>query len=308
IFGAATASALAVLLLLRRLFGGATLASALARRPALFPEVARVLGELRHDVLKHRAGVLGMAADAAVSRDDLRRALHEPRPTSAVVADAHAGLARAARGQGIALRTLAREPVLGPLAVDLARAEKILAAPPPLDVARLLALDERLRGAHADRLEALLRQGPRTRLDAHTLSDWIAAVEATVRADGAAWVAPALALGDLAVDFPVERSALHAIFANLLRNAQAALTPDERRAGRVIVRVSRERDVTGRQLVSLEVGDSAPALLTVEVIEARESGRGLAIVRDLARNWRGHVVVRAEPAPYTKVVGACFPA
>ena len=42
-------------------------------------------------------------------------------------------------------------------------------------------------------------------------------------------------------------------------------------------------------------------------IEARESGRGLAIIRDLVRAWRGHMVVRPEPAPFTKLVGASFP-
>jgi hypothetical protein len=76
----------------------------------------------------------------------------------------------------------------------------------------------------------------------------------------------------------------------------------------VIVRVDRRRDVTGRQEVGLYVGDSAPAPLTLEVIEARESGRGLAIVRDLVRKWRGHMIVQPETAPFTKVVGACFPA
>ncbi|HVZ75517.1 MAG TPA: tetratricopeptide repeat protein [Polyangia bacterium] len=305
VVGAGLAVALALALFLRRRFAGKTLAAALARRPALFPDVARVVGELRHDVLKHRAGVLGMAADPATSRDDLRKALLEPRPASADVAAAYEALAHAAKGQGLTLRPLSREPVLGALAADLARAERSLAAP-SLDVARVLALDERLRGAHAERLAALLQQGPRTRLDAHTLSDWIAAVEATVRADGERWVAPALALGDLDVELPVESAALHAIFANLLRNAQAAVASDD--GGRVIVRVTRARDVTGRQLVSLDIGDSASAALTLEAIEARESGRGLAIVRDLVRQWRGHLVVHPEPAPFTKVVGACFPA
>ena len=73
------------------------------------------------------------------------------------------------------------------------------------------------------------------------------------------------------------------------------------------MRVERERDVTGRQVVSLLVGDSAAATLTLEAIEGRESGRGLAIVRDLVRQWRGHLVIRAEAPPFTKVVGACFP-
>ena len=56
------------------------------------------------------------------------------------------------------------------------------------------------------------------------------------------------------------------------------------------------------------MGDSADGDLTLEAIESRESGRGLAIVRDLTREWHGHVVVRAEAAPLRKAIGACFPA
>jgi tetratricopeptide (TPR) repeat protein len=304
--GVAGLVGLVLIVFLRRRYGGHTLSSALVRQPALFPEVARVVGELRHDVLKHRAGVLGMAADVDVSRDELARALLEPTPASAVVAAAHDRLAQAARGQGLTLRPLTREPVLGPLAADLARAERLLAASPSsTEAARLLTIDGRLRGAHADRLSALLQQGPRTRLGPPELASWIAAVEASARGEGAGWIAPSLMLSELDVDFPVEHDALHAIFANLLRNAQAAASARE--APSVIVRVERERDVTGRQLASLFVGDSAPATLTLEAIEARESGRGLAIVRDLVRQWRGHLVIRPETAPFEKVVGACFP-
>jgi tetratricopeptide (TPR) repeat protein len=306
---ALAAVALALAWSLRRRFGGWTLAGALARRPALYPEVARAVGELRHDVLKHRAGVIGLVAepDAGARRGDLARALLEPTPASEVVASAHARLAHAARGQGLALRPLAREPALGPLAADLARAERLLAAPPPapLDVARLLAIDARLRGAHAARLAALLQLGPRSRLGPSELPAWIAAVEASARGAGARWIAPALLFGELDVEFPVERDALGAIFTNLLRNAEAAA--GAREGGAVIVRVERERDVTGQRLASLYVGDSAPSTLTLEAVEAREGGRGLAIVRDLVRQWRGHLVIRAEAAPFTKVVGACFP-
>jgi Flp pilus assembly protein TadD len=303
--GVAAGLALALVIFLRRRFGGWTLATAVRRQPELFPEVARAVGELRHDVLKHRAGVLGLAADAKVDRADLARALLEPQPTSAVVAAAYAHLEQAARGQGMELRPLARDPALGRLAADLARAEKLLGGAAALDVEGLLAIDRRLRGAHADRLGALLQEGPRTRLGAQELADWIAALASAARGEGARWIAPALLLGELDVDFPVERGALHAIFANLVRNAQAvAVAGDD---GHVIVRVERERDVTGRQIVSLLVGDSAAATLTLEAIEGRESGRGLAIVRDLVRQWRGHLVIRAEAAPFTKVVGACFP-
>ena len=67
------------------------------------------------------------------------------------------------------------------------------------------------------------------------------------------------------------------------------------------------------QLLDIENPDSLPTgekcryLLTLETIEARESGRGLAIVRDLVREWRGHLVVRPDAQPFTKIVGACFP-
>jgi signal transduction histidine kinase len=203
----------------------------------------------------------------------------------------------------VTLRALAREPAFGALHRDLARAETLLAAAG--GDRELAAIDERVRGADADALAALLQLGPRTRLDAGTLSSWIASVEASARQAGGGWTAPALSLADLEIDFPIEHDALAAIFMNLLRNAQAAVADQE--DARVIVRVDRARDVTGRQEVSLALGDSAAASLTLETIEARESGRGLAIVRDLVRQWRGHLVVRPDAVPFAKTVGACFP-
>jgi tetratricopeptide (TPR) repeat protein len=290
-------------LMARRRWGGRTVASALRRRPGLFPDVARAVGELRHDVLKHRASVLGSLADADAPRAEIVRTMMEPRPTSAVVAAVYDRVAQAASGQGTTLRALAREPVFGPLYRDLARAEALLAGAG--GDAEIAAIDERLRGPIADALVALLQLGPRTRLDAATLSAWIASVEAAARQAGGGWTAPALSLADLDVEFPIEHDALAAIFMNLLRNAQAAVAGQD--DGRVIVRVDRSRDVTGRQEVSLALGDSAPAPLTLETIEGRESGRGLAIVRDLVREWRGHMVVRPDARPFTKAVGATFP-
>jgi signal transduction histidine kinase len=212
---------------------------------------------------------------------------------------------QAAAGLGVTMRALAREPVFGALHRDLARAEALLLSGGGGAGPELAAIDERLRGPEADALAALLQLGPRTRLDAATLSGWIASVEASARQAGGGWIAPALSLADLAVDFPIEHDALAAIFMNLLRNAQAVVAAQD--DGRVIVRVDRARDVTGRQEVSLAVGDSATSTFTLETIEARESGRGLAIVRDLVRQWRGHMVVRPDTLPFTKAVGACFP-
>ena len=302
---AVTLALLAIALLVRRRWGGRTVEAALRKRPGLFPEVAGAVAELRHDVLKHRAGVIGAALDPQVAPEEIARALTEPRPTSLVVAGIYERLVRAARGAGAPLRPLAREPVFGALCRELARAELLATRSPRDGRDELGAIDRRLRGPHADALDALLKMGPRTRLDAAALSRWIAAVEAERRQGGRGWAAPGLSLADLDLDFPVELDALSAVFSNLLRNAQAAVdgTPE----ARVVIRADRERDVTGRQWVTLLVGDSAPTALTLESIEARESGRGLAIVRDLVRAWRGHLVVRPEPAPLCKLVGASFP-
>jgi signal transduction histidine kinase len=58
-------------------------------------------------------------------------------------------------------------------------------------------------------------------------------VEAEVRRGGAGWSSPSILVQGMEVEFPVEREALATIFANLLRNAQAAAAPD----GRVLVRL-----------------------------------------------------------------------
>jgi signal transduction histidine kinase len=128
-------------------------------------------------------------------------------------------------------------------------------------------------------------------------------VEAEMRRGGASWTDPSILLEGMEVEFPVERSALATIFANLLRNAQAAAE-----GGSVIVRLGEERDAAGRNLTVLLVGDSAQNSVSLEAIEQRESGRGLALVRDLTREWQGHLIVRPEEPPWKKAVGACFPA
>ncbi|HZX93887.1 MAG TPA: hypothetical protein VFE90_05190, partial [Myxococcales bacterium] len=281
------------------LWAGSTVESALRRSPRLFPHVARVVNELRHDVLKHRAGVLGMLGGGR--REDVARALLSPEPASKAVAAQYEALHGAARAQGISLRRLRREPVFGPLVRDLARAEALLHGQG--GEAELLAIDERVRGVHGQRLAALLRLGPRTRLDAAAVAGWIRDVEAEMRRAGSAWTAPSILLQGMEVEFAVERGALSTIFANLLRNAQAASG-----GGEVIVRLGEERDAAGRTLTVLMVGDSSAHAVSLDAIEQRESGRGLALVRDLTREWQGHLIVRPEEPPWTKAVGARFPA
>jgi tetratricopeptide (TPR) repeat protein len=284
------------------LWVGATLQSALRRAPRLFPHLARAVNEVRHDVIKHRASALGMVSAPGARREDIGRAMLAPEPASKVVARHYGALRTAARAHGIALRRLSREPVFGPLVRDLARAEALLRDPAG-DAPELAEIDGRIRGGHARRLARLLRLGPRTKVDASAVAGWIRDVEAEVRRGGSSWTAPSILMKGMEVEFPVERGALSTIFANLLRNAQAAAN-----GGEVIVRLGEERDPAGRNLTVLLVGDSSSHAISLDAIEQRESGRGLALVRDLTREWQGHLIVRAEEPPWTKAVGACFPA
>ena len=189
----------------------------------LFPEVARAVGELRHDVLKHRAGVLGAVARSAgpAARRSRARSPNRARPRrwwppiyerleqaargagrSAAPARARAGLRRAGARSG------AR------------RAARPRGAPRRAADEELAAIDRRLRGAHADALDALLRLGPRTRLDAAALSRWIAAVEAATRRGGRRLDRARALAGRAAIStFPSSSTRCAAIFTNLLRNA-----------------------------------------------------------------------------------------
>lgn len=300
--GVAAACGLSTLLLLYLVFWkGRTLSRALRKRPAIYPEVARILGELRHDILKHRTSALGILVESPSLRQDVQRALMEPEPTSRAVARLYAELQSAARAHRTELRRLAREPIWGPLVRDLARVERCLASKGRDQ--EIADIDHRLRNLHAQRLASLLEQGPRIRVDAAELQRFIGSVEAERRQSKQPWVAPALQLGELSVEFPVERKALTQIFVNLLRNAEQAVGAD----GKVLISIAQQRDVTGQKQVEMVVFDSSPQSLTLDAIEARESGRGLALIRDLTRRWRGHVVLRSGQPPYTKAMGACFP-
>jgi signal transduction histidine kinase len=310
----ASLAGLALLLWLRARFHGMTLARALVRKPDLFPEVARAVAEIRHDLLKHRASALGLAGATGTSREDIARAISEPLPISKALADLYAQLVDRARALGVALRPLPREPVLGELARDFARAEACArdqGSPGWQDwqgwqgwIDALLELDRDFREIHAPRLARLLVEGPRTAMHPNQLATWIRSVEIEMGPEG--WTAPAIMVADLALAVPVAQPAVAAIVVNLLRNAATAIRGAQ--DARLLLRVDLDRDASGRRMVSLLVADSAKNMLSLDDIEQRDSQRGLGIVRDLVRRWGGYMIVREEPAPFVKSVGAAFPA
>jgi signal transduction histidine kinase len=229
----------------------------------------------------------------------MARSLLEPRPASALVAEIYERVQQAALGLGLTLRPLDREPTFGPIARSLREAERILREGDP---SPLHELDRELREEHTARLGQLLTLGPRTRLDAERLTRWIRAVAAETPLAAE----PGLLLRQMELVVGVDEDALYIIFSNLLRNAAEAVA--QRPDPRLLVRVEQETDVTGRQLVTLLVADSAAHAPLLADIEARDGQRGLGLVRDLTRKWGGHLAIRNEAAPLVKAIGVSFPA
>ena len=294
---------LSLLVFLRWRFRGNTLYRAVRRRPDFFPDLARALAEIRHDLLKHRASALGMAGPAEAT-EAAKIAVLSPEPLSRSLDGIYQSLIHQAAAQGLTLRPLGREPVLGPLLRDFQVAEKLLARPASGDDEELRALDGEFREVHGPRLQALLVAGPRTRLDPARLLRFVDAVEAELGVSG--WPRPAVLVETATVAVPVPEATLGTLVTNLLRNAAAAVAG--RQDARLQLHLESGRDITGRRLVSLLVADSSPVILSLTDIEARDGQRGLGIVRDSVRRWGGHLVVRSEPAPLCKSIGVVFPA
>jgi tetratricopeptide (TPR) repeat protein len=283
-------------------FWGVTVARAVRQRPRLFPELRRVVGHLRHDVLKHRTSALELLAQDPSTLPKLRATLLEPVPVSAVLTEAYTQLRVAARAQGVTLRRLEREPVFGALLKDLRLVERSL---DDMRHAPLIQrLDARLRTVHPDQLQRLLAQGPRFELDAVAIQRWIASLQAELTGRGQPWTVPALQMSDLTLPFPVDEGALFQVFANLLRNAQAAVKATAK--PKILVRLLREADFAGRTWVKLQIGDNAEAELSDADLENRAPDRGLGIVRDTSRDWHGRIVIQRESSPYHKTLSVEF--
>ena len=85
-----------------------------------------------------------------------------------------------------------------------------------------------------------------------------------------------------------------------------ASEPAAAHAPSVLVRVGEERDALAAACCCSWSATRRRNELTLETVERRESGRGLAILRDLVHEWRGHLILRAESPP-DKGVGHASP-
>ena len=266
----------------RRRRSGVGLDAVLRRDARSFPEVARILAAMRHEVIKHHTTVLDAVADALERGDDGPAEWAEERlfgkegavPTFYLYLGELEALAER---QGLRLNLRHGDAELAPVvdAMDALKAtEGRLARQTP---AHLRQLSEALNGhgyrALGRRVRELCQQG----VDADFVRE--------------AWRLACRELGD---DTPFEvevdeddgplvvrvfRQDLLDVLVNVLRNAVQA--NEATGGGRVGVRVEVEDDwVTGLERVVIQVRDDSLLRLDTEQLRGRFLGRGLGLAVD----------------------------
>ncbi len=292
----------------RRRRSGVGLDAVLARDARAFPEVARILAAIRHEVIKHHTTVLDAVADALEDGDDGPATWAEERlfgaegavPTFFHYLDELRGLAER---QGLRLNLRHADPELAPVVAAMDALKSIEGRIARQEPQRLRTLARALNGegyrALGRRVRALCQQ---------TVDDTF------VRE---AWALACRELGQVP-PFEVEvddgdgplvvrmfRQDLLDVLVNLLRNAVQA--NEATGGGRVGVFVEVEDDwVTGLERVVVQVRDDSTLRLDTERLRGRFLGRGLGLAVDRVTQAGGSIHVE-EAAGWAKAVTVRLP-
>jgi tetratricopeptide (TPR) repeat protein len=273
-------------------------AGLVARADAVAPEVARLAGAVRHEVLKHDTTVLAAVAarleagDRSAGKWAASR-LFGPNGTARRLDDQLADLRALARGQGLRL-DLPRDPVFGPLIATMRRLRRLrrpLEAGDPKIASDLREVADILQGRLFAAVGQLVRSLSVFPVDRGALSDAVArAVPTGPRPE-------VVGEGGALVRLP--RSDLEDLVVNLVRNATAA-SPEP---GSVRVALAIDVDpVTFHEAVVIRVADRATAALRTDDFRDRPPDRGLGLVARLVERAGGSVTVEPEAGFYKAVV------
>ena len=304
---------------------GLPLSALVEAAPEAAQDLSRVLGAIRHEVLKHNTTLLDEVA-LAITNGDLHAVayaaerLFGARGEPGVVQRFEAyvdNLEGIGRRHGLRLDLRRRDPVLGPMhraMRELARLAPRLRRPQRAGASTVeslgrLSTDLNETGYRA--LGSMLRE-----LGALTIeAELLLAVDARVRAepgmDGHALPALALSMPEAPLVARVFRGDLEDILANLLRNALLALVsgvaaPDRR----IALHLWEDEDpITGLEHVVFEIRDNAPGRLDTATLRGRSPGRGLGLVVELCTRHDGSIEVEGAPtgAWWTKALVVRLP-
>ena len=313
------------LALIWRRVRGASLPQLLERSPTCFPEVARILSLIRHEILKHNTAFLsdvGRALELDEPDAEARATLLARRlfgDAAQSEADPHRGerrgiygrflgyvaeLEQVARAHGVTLNLRRKDPTFKAMLKafdDVAAKAKWLRHPgglrasKKLELARVLLRAGDVLGRRAfDRLSDVIRSLCIAKVD----PEFIASVYEEVATEDkfkAVRIAPLVITGD-GEQVRIFPSDLHDILANVLRNSlMSSVMYAEPPIGLGVELVTEIDDITGLTSLAIRIKDRSPERLTNEMLRGRYVERGMGITADLLSRYDGSIAVEPEP-------------
>jgi len=303
---------------------GASLPQLLERSPSCFPDVARILSLIRHEILKHNTAFLsdvGRALELDEPDADARATLLARRlfgDTANSEGDPHRGerrgiygrflayvgeLEQVARGHGVTLNLRRKDPTFKAMLrafEDVAVKAKWLRHPgglsstKSLELAKVLLRAGDVLGRRAfDRLSDVIRSLCIARVDA----EFIAAVYEEVATEDkfvAVDIAPLVIEGE-GEKVRIFPSDLHDILSNVLRNSlMSSVMYAEPPIGLGVELATEVDDITGLTSLAIRIKDRSPERLTNEMLRGRYVERGMGITADLLSRYDGSIAVEPE--------------
>lgn len=308
---------------------GASLAQLLARAPKSFPEVARVLSLIRHEILKHNTAFLsdvGRALEMDEPDGEARAAVVARRlfgaPRSDGAPAARQGiygrflgyveeLQKVGRSHNVNLNLYRKDPIFSAMIAafeDLRGLEALQTAPSreratlKLEWARRLSRSGHVLGRQAfEALSGVIRSLCIVDVDAATVREVFAQVIAEPQFAG-------VQIAELTVDgesakIRVFRTDLEDILTNVLRNSlQSSVLYAPKPIALGIDLVTEMDEITGLSTLAIRIKDKSTEQLSNEMLRGRYVERGMGITADLLSRYDGSIAVEPEPGWQKAVV------
>jgi tetratricopeptide (TPR) repeat protein len=315
---------------------GASLAQLLARAPKSFPEVARILSLIRHEILKHNTAFLtdvGRALemdepDAEARAAIVARRLFGEHRGGTPAQPGHAAgmrergiygrflgymaeLQKVGRSHGVTLNLGRKDPIFSAMIgafEDLRGLEDMQRAPSrdkptvKLDWSRRLVRSGHVLGRKAfEALSSVIHSLCIVEVDHALVREVFAQVVAETQFAGLALAE--LQLSGEGARVRVFRSDLEDILTNVIRNSLHSSVLYAPKPINLGVRLVTEMDeITGLSSLAIRIQDRSAEQLSNEMLRGRYVERGMGITADLLSRYDGSIAVEPEPGWQKAVV------
>jgi tetratricopeptide (TPR) repeat protein len=306
---------------------GASLSQLLEREPKSFPDVARILSLIRHEILKHNTAFLsdvGQALEMGEVDADVRTALLARR----LFGDQHRDpdlerlgggerhgiygrflgycheLQQVARSYGVTLNLYRKDPIFSQMLrafEDVAERAKWLRNPDSLRQGQRLELSKTLlRSGHVlgrkafERLSGIIQELCIVTVDEALVQEVFQRVSQEDQFEGIP-MAP-LSVDGVGAKIRIFRTDLEDVLANVFRNSlRSSVQYAEPPVGLGIELMTEVDEITGLASLAIRVKDRSSERLTNEMLRGRYVERGMGITADLLSKYDASIAVESEP-------------